>query len=206
MNIENDSCFIRYIEDCEGGFAFLTHYILVDENGCSDETFTVDHEDINYERAGHAGFDPDDINTGTHITKQQYVQWEKQIKQAKETAVKMLQQTARPINHDLEVGDCILHLMNGYIGKGYHDDDAFWGMRILEIKGERLFTQCVFIGKHGFNSCDEIYKSDESVQDIQNNSYFITAESFLATHNYMRRFCKDLLNEIKSHVRTLEDI
>ena len=206
MNIENDSCFIRYIKDCDGEFAFLTHYIIVNENGCSDETFTIDHEDIYYEKAGHAGFDSDDINTGTHITMQQYLQWEKQIKQAKETAVKMLQQAARTINHDLEVGDFIIHLEKGHIGEGYHDDGAFWGMRIVEIKGDRLFTQCVFIGKHGFNSCDEIYESDESIQNIQNNSHFITAESFLATHNYMRIFCQQLLNDIKSQALTIEQI
>lgn len=206
MNIENDSCFIRCFEDCDGEFAFLTHNILVYENGCSDETFTIDHEDIYYEEADYVGFDPNDINPGTYITKQKYLHWEKQIMHAKETAVKMLQQAAQPINHNIEVGDFILHIEKGNIEKGYNDDGAFWGMRIVEIKGERLFSQCVFIGKHGFNSCDEIYESDESIQDIQNNSYFITAESFLATHNYMRIFCQQLLDDIKSYASTIEQI
>ena len=198
MQIENDTCYIKHFLIHDEEFVSLTHYLEVGEDSYSVDDYTIDNEEIYYEGADHYGCDTDRENAGTCISKNQYLEWTMQIQQAKETAISMMQQAATPINRKLKVGDYLFYYEEGYIEEGYHGDGAFWGMKIVEIQGERLSAQYIFIGKHSFDSCDELDYHESSLKEIQANSSFITQEAFMATHDYMRNFCRHLLEEIKS--------
>ena len=69
-------------------------------------------------------------------------------------------------------------------------------MRIDEIGDDSLLVQSVDVGTHCFDSGDEI-EQFEYFNDIKGSLYFITAEAFKATHDYMRDFCRHLLEEIR---------
>lgn len=206
MQIEGDTCYVRHFARTDEEFVFLTHYIEVWENGYTVDDYIIYNEDIYYENAGHHGVDPDEKYAGTYIMKKQYLRWTRQIEQAKETAVKMLQQTASPINRNLEVGDFIFYTwIDDEEDEEFRYDNAYYGMRIVEIKDDCLFVQNILIGEHSFDSCDDV-RCHESLNDILRNSCFITSEAFISTHDYMRNFCKHLLEEIKIHDRTTEQI
>ena len=207
MKIKDDTCFVRHIANSDEEFVFLTHYREVWENGYCLDDYIVDTEYIYYEYAGHHGFDPDKIYAGTYIMKEQYLKWTKQIQHAKETAVKMLQQAATPISRDIEAGDFILCLWN-FNKEDESDlcDNEYIGLRVVEIQGSRIYAQRVYIGICGLDSCDDLDWEYESLDCIQSRSCFITAEVFMASHDYMRNFCIHLLEEIKSHAKITEHI
>ena len=206
MQIEGDTCYVRHFARADEEFVFLTHYIEVWENGYLSDVYNIDVEDIYYEKAGHHGVDPDEKYAGTYIMKKQYLRWTMQIEQAKKTAVKMLQQSASPINRNIEVGDYILYTwIDDEDDEEFRNNNAYYGMRIVEIKDDCLFVQNILIGEHSFDSSDEL-QCHESLNDILRNSCFITAKAFISTHDYMRNFCKHLLEEIKIHARTTEQI
>lgn len=206
MQIEDDTCFIRHFARSDEEFVFLTHYREVWENGFSVDDYNIDFEYIYYEKADHHGVDTEKIYAGTYIMKKQYLRWTEQIQQAKETAVKMLQQAALPINRNLEVGDFIFYTWkDDEEEEDFRYDNEYYGMKIVEIKDDCLFVQNIQIGEHSFDSCDEV-QCHESLNDILCNSCFITAEAFISTHDYMRNFCRHLLEEIKSYALTTEQI
>ena len=206
MQIEGDTCYVRHFARADEEFVFLTHYIEVWENGYLSDVYNIDVEDIYYEKAGHHGVDPDEKYAGTYIMKKQYLRWTMQIEQAKKTAVKMLQQSASPINRNIEVGDYILYTwIDDEDDEEFRNNNAYYGMRIVEIKDDCLFVQNILIGEHSFDSSDEL-QCHKSLNDILRNSCFITAKAFISTHDYMRNFCKHLLEEIKIHARTTEQI
>lgn len=206
MQIEGDTCYVRHFARADEEFVFLTHYIEVWENGYLSDVYNIDVEDIYYEKAGHHGVDPDEKYAGTYIMKKQYLRWTRQIEQAKKTAVKMLQQSASPINRKFEVGDYILYTWkDDEDDEEFRYDNAYYGMRIVEIKDDCLFVQNILIGEHSFDSSDEL-QCHKSLNDILRNSCFITTDAFISTHDYMRNFCKRLLEEIKRHARTTEQI
>lgn len=205
MQIEDDTCYIRHFVDTDKEFVSLTHYLKAWDTGFSVDDYIIDYEDIYYEGASYHNIDPDTIDVGTYIMKKQYMRWTKQIQQAKETAVRMMQQSVAPINRSLAEGDYILYTwVDDEEDEAYRCENEYIGMRIVEIKDDRLLVQSVFIGVHGFDSSDEI--DCREPDDIQNNSCFITADAFKATHDYMRNFCRQLLEEIKSQVKTTEQI
>ena len=206
MQIEGDTCYVRHFARADEEFVFLTHYIEVWENGYLSDVYNIDVEDIYYEKAGHHGVDSDEKYAGTYIMKKQYLRWTRQIEQAKKTAVKMLQQSASPINRKFEVGDYILYTWkDDEDDEEFRYDNAYYGMRIVEIKDDCLFVQNILIGEHRFDSSDEL-QCHKSLNDILRNSCFITTDAFISTHDYMRNFCKRLLEEIKRHARTTEQI
>ena len=205
MQIENDTCYIKHYLIHDEVFVSLTHYLEIWENGYSEDGYTIDYENIYYEGADHHGYDTDRENAGTCISKNQYLEWTKQIQQAKETAISMMRQAATPINRKLKVGDFLLYYEKGYIEESYQGDGAFWGMRIVDVDGDSLSAQYIFIGKHSFDSSDELDYHESSLKDIQANSSFITEEAFMATHDYMRNFCRHLLEEIKSLIIALNE-
>ena len=204
MKIEDDSCFIKQYTNSGEEFVSLSHFLLVWEDGFSVDDYIIDEEDIYFEDACYNGVDPNMIHAGTYIMKKQYLWWEKKIQQAKETAVRMLQQTATPINRKLDVGDFIFCTwVDNEEDEEFREDNEYYGLKIVEIKDDRLIGQCLSIGKHSFDSCDKI----ESLEDlcyIKSSSCLITAEAFMATHDYMRNFCRQLLDEIKSHASETE--
>lgn len=204
MKIEDDTCFIKHFARSDEEWVSLEHFLEVWEDGFSVDYYSIGSERIYYEDAAHSGINPNMIDGGTYIMKKQYLRWTKQIQQAKETAVKMLQQAATPRNRDLEVGDFILYTLEPD-EDGFPDDYAYYGMRIVEIKDDSVLAKSVDIDKYYFDCDDEVH-SFEWLEDIQNNSCFITAEAFMATHEYMRNFCRQLLDEIKSQVRTTEQM
>lgn len=193
MQIENDTCYIKHYLIHDEEFVSLTHYLEVGEDSYSVDDYTIDNENIYYEGADHYGCDTDKENAGTRISKNQYIMWTRQIQHAKEMAIIMMQQAATPINRKLKVGDFLLYSKNKC-----HVDNTIWGMRIVEIKDDRLLTQSVFIGKHNFDCSDELEYHDMPLKDIQANLSFITQEAFMASHDYMRSICQQLLVEIKS--------
>lgn len=203
MQIENDTCYIRHYVRSDEEFAFLSHYQKVWDGGFSVDDYSINNEYIYYEAAAHHGVDPDKINTGTYIMKKQYLQWTSQIQQAKATAVRMMQQETTPINHPLGEGDFIFYTWINEEEDEDFQDNEYYGMRIVKIEDDCLFVQSVQIGKHYFDSSDEV-QCYESANDILRTSYFITAEAFKATHDFIRNFCKHLLEEIKSHARATE--
>ena len=205
MQIEADTCFVKHHIHNDDEYIFLSHYQEVWDRGYTVDDYLIGTEDIYYEDAGHSGVNPKTRNAGTYIMKKQYLRWTKQIQQAKETAVRMLEQSATPINRKLEVGDFILYTwIDDEEDEEYRQENEYYGMRIVEIKDDCLFFQSIHIGTHSFDSCDEI-RSHET-DDILSSSDFISAESFMATHDYMRNFCRQLLGEIKSQVKTTEQI
>lgn len=205
MQIEDDTCYIRHFVDADKEFVSLSHYQEVWDTGFSVDDYIIEYEDIYYEGASYHNIDPDMIDAGTYIMKKLYLRWTKQIQQAKETAVRMMQQSAAPINRNLAVGDYILYTwVDDEEDETYRCENEYNGMRIVEIKDDRLLVQSVLIGEHSFDSRDEIdYREPD---DVQNSSGFITAEAFNTTHDYMRNFCRQLLEEIKSQVKTTEQI
>lgn len=201
MNIENDTCYIKHYANSKKEFASLTHYLEVWDNAYLVDCYFVGNEDIYNEGACHSGVDPDDKYAGTYIMKKQYLRWTKHIQQAKETAVKMMRKVATPVNRNLRVGDNILYIWVDYEeDKEYRQDDEYIGMRIVDINDNSIYVQNIYIGKHYFDSSDEI-RCFNDINEIQNNSYFITEEVFMATHDYIRDFCHQMLEETKSHVR-----
>lgn len=205
MNIEDDSCYIKHYIRSDEEFVSLSHFLLVWDTGFSVDDYIIDYEDIYYEGASHHNIDPDMIDAGTYIMKKQYLRWTQQIQQAKETAVRMMEQSVAPINRNLAVDDYILYTwVDDEEDEAYRCENEYNGMRIVEIKDDRLLVQSVLIGEHNFDSRDEI--DYRELDDIQNSSCFFTAEAFNTTHDYMRNFCRQLLEEIKSQVKTTEQI
>lgn len=206
MKIEDDTCFVRHIARPNEEFVFLTHYREVWINGYSVDDYIIYNDDIYYEKAGHHGVDPDKVNAGTYIMKKQYQRWTEQIQQAKETAVKMLQQAVSPIYRNIEVGDFILYTwIDDEEDEEFRQDNEYYGMRIVEIKDDCLFVQKLHIGEHSFDSCDEV-RCHDSLNDVLCNSCLITAETFVSTHDYMRNFCRHLMEDIKSYAQTTEQM
>lgn len=205
MKIEDDCCFIKQYTHSGKVSVSLSHYLTVWSNGYSKDYYSINYDDIYFEDASFNGFDPRMVHAGTYIMKKQYLRWEKKIQLAKETAVRMLQQSATPINRNLEVGDIIFYTwVDDEEDEEIREDNHYYGMKIVEIKDDCLFGPCLSIGKHNFDSRDKI-RSLEDLCYIQNSSCFITAEAFMATHDYMRNVCRQLLDEIKSHVKIKEN-
>ena len=204
MKIEDDSCFVRHFARSDKEFVSLSHYLEVWESGYLVDRYLINDEYIYFEDASYNGVDPKKLHAGTYIMKKQYLRWTKQMQQAKETAVRMLQQTAMSINRKLEVGDFIFYTwVDDEEDEEFREDDEYYGMRIVEIKDDCLLAQDIRIGKHYFSSQDKI-RCHEDLNDILGSSCFITAEAFMATHDYMRNFCRRMLDEIKSHARETE--
>ncbi len=201
MQIEDDSCFIKLSTHKDKEHIFMAHFKEVWVNGYSVDDYSINKEGIYYEDASHHGVDPRRISPGTYIMKKQYLRWVKQIIQSKETAVRMLRKTSSLINRNLEVGDIILYIWKDYEEEEeYRLDNEYYGMRIVNIKGDYIFAQTIHVGVYNFDSSDKIFRF-EDVNDIQKNSYFITSEAYMATHDFIRNFCLDLFNEIKSHIK-----
>lgn len=204
MKIEDDSSFIKHFTHSGKEFVSLSHYLEVWRNGYSVDGYIIGTDDIYFESASYNGFDPNKIHAGTYIMKKQYLRWEKKILQAKEKAIMMLQQTATPINRKLKVGDFIFYTwIDDEEDEEFREDNAYYGMKIVEIKDDRLYAQDIYIGKYYFDSRDKI-DCHEDLSDILSSSRFITDEVFMASHEYMRNFCRQLLDEIKSHVHYTE--
>ena len=117
----------------------------------------------------------------------------------------MLRQAATPITRNIEVGDYILYPWN-------HNEDVegqnnhFVGMRVVEISGNRLYVQSIYVNSYCFDSADDLDWTYESLEDIQSSSCLITAEAFMATHDYIRNFCRFMLEETKSHAKITEQL
>ena len=202
--IEDNTCFIKHSSYSKGESVTLAHFKEVWDNGYSVDDYTIDKEGIYFEDASHNGVDPNQISPGTYIMKKQYLRWVKQMKQSKETAVRMLMKNTSLVNRNLEIGDIILYIWKDYVEEEeYRLDNEYYGMRIVNIKEDSLFAQTIHIGEHSFDSSDTIIRF-EDINDIQDNSYFITAETFMAAHDFIRSFCLDLFNEIKSHIKKTE--
>lgn len=206
MRIKDDTCFVRHLIGPDDEFVFLTHYLEIWDNGYSTDSYNIDFEYIYYEGANYHGFDPDLIDDpGTYITKKQFITWTEQIQQAKKTTVRMLHETATPINRNIEEGDYLLCTwVHNKEDDGYLSDNEYLGLRVVEIKDDSIFVQRVYIGLHGLDSCDDIDWMDESLDDIRRRSCFITAEAFKTTHDYIRSFCRLMLDETKSHAQITE--
>ena len=206
MQIEENTCFVKYHPYTKMESVGLRHYKEVWHNGYTVDDYSIYLDDIYYENAAHNGINPAKIDAGTYIMRKQFFRWIKQIQQAKETAIRMLQKNATPINRNLEVGDFILYTWVDYEeDEEYRLDNAYYGMRIVDIKDDSIIAQNLYIDENYFQSNDKL-NSFEEINDILINSSFITAETFMVTHDYMRSFCRDLFDEIKSHIRTKEKI
>ena len=204
MRIEDDSCYIKYYVHSDGEFVGIIYYKEIWEEGYLSDTYIIDPEYISFEDAAHHGYVPNLKEVGTYVIKEQYVRWMEKIKQAKETAAKMLRQAAIPITRNIEVGDYILYSWNCDEDIEGHCNDDFVGMRVVEIKKNRLYVQSIYVNSFCFDSVDDLDWTDESLEYIQSRSCFITAEAFMATHDYIRNFCRFMLVETKSHAKITE--
>ena len=99
----------------KGESVTLAHFKEVWDNGYSVDDYTIDKEGIYFEDASHNGVDPNQISPGTYIMKKQYLRWVKQMKQSKETAVRMLMKNTSLVNRNLEIGDIILYIWKDYV-------------------------------------------------------------------------------------------
>lgn len=204
MRIEDDSCYIKYYVHSDGEFVGIIYYKEIWEEGYLSDTYIIDPEYISFEDAAHHGYVPNLKEVGTYVIKEQYVRWMEKIKQAIETAAKMLRQAAIPITRNIEVGDYILYSWNCDEDIEGHCNDDFVGMRVVEIKKNRLYVQSIYVNSYCFDSADDLDWTDESLEYIQSRSCFITAEAFMATHDYIRNFCRFMLVETKSHAKITE--
>ena len=204
MRIEDDSCYIKYYVHSDGEFVGIIYYKEIWEEGYLSDTYIIDPEYISFEDAAHHGYVPNLKEVGTYVIKEQYVRWMEKIKQAIETAAKMLRQAAIPITRNIEVGDYILYSWNCDEDIEGHCNDDFVGMRVVEIKKNRLYVQSIYVNSFCFDSVDDLDWTDESLEYIQSRSCFITAEAFMATHDYIRNFCRFMLVETKSHAKITE--
>ena len=201
MQIEDDCCYIKFFPIKDKESVSLTHFQEVWENGYSEDYYSIDKESVYYEDASHHGVDPRRISPGTYVMKKQYLRWIKQIKQSKETALRMLRENSSLVNRNLEVGDTIFYIWkDDEEEEKYRLDDEYYGMKIVNITEDCIFAQTIQITEHHFDSSENIVRFDD-VNDVLDNSYFITSEAFMAAHDFIRNFCKDLFNEIKSQIR-----
>lgn len=198
MQLEDDSCYIKLFPREDEKSVFLAHFKEVWENGYSVDDYSIDKEGIYYEDASHYGVDPRQISPGIYIMKKQYLRLVKQIKLSKETAVRMLKKESLLVNRNLKVGDFILYIWKDDVEEEeYCLDKEYYGMKIVNINGDCIFAQTIHLGEHYFDSSNKIVCFND-VNDVQNNSYFITSEAFMAAHEFIRKFCRDLFKEIKS--------
>lgn len=212
MRIEDDSCYIKYYVHSDGEIVGIIHLKQIWEDdkeiweeGYLSDIYIIDPEYISFEKTGRYGYVPTLKEVGTYVIKKQYVRWVEQIENAIETAAKMLRQAATPITRNIEVGDYILYPWN-------HNEDVegqnnhFVGMRVVEISGNRLYVQSIYVNSYCIDSADDLDWTYESLEDIQSSSCLITAEAFMATHDYIRNFCRFMLEETKSHAKITEQL
>ena len=79
-------------------------------------------------------------------------------------------------------------------------------MRVVEIRGNLLYVQSIYVNSYCFDSADDLDWTYESLENIQSRSCLITAEAFMATHDYIRNFCRFMLEETKSHAKITEQL
>lgn len=202
MRIEEDSCYIKHYVHSNEDLVGIIIFKEICEEGYRADTYIIDPEYISFENVGYVTIQEE---VGTYVKKEQFVRWIEKIKQAIETAAKMLRQAATPITRNIEVGDYILYPWNHNEDVEGHNNNCV-GMRVVEISGNRLYVQSIYVNSYCFDSADDLDWTYESLEDIQSSSCLITAEAFMATHDYIRNFCRFMLDETKSHAKITEQL
>lgn len=202
MRIEEDSCYIKHYVHSNEDLVGIIIFKEICEEGYRADTYIIDPEYISFENVGYVTIQEE---VGTYVKKEQFVRWIEKIKQAIETAAKMLRQAATPITRNIEVGDYILYPWNHNEDVKGHNNNCV-GMRVVEISGNRLYVQSIYVNSYCFDSADDLDWTYESLEDIQSSSCLITAEAFMATHDYIRNFCRFMLDETKSHAKITEQL
>ena len=202
MRIEEDSCYIKHYVHSNEDLVGIIIFKEICEEGYRADTYIIDPEYISFENVGYVTIQEE---VGTYVKKEQFVRWIEKIKQAIETAAKMLRQAATPITRNIEVGDYILYPWNHNEDVEGHNNNCV-GMRVVEISGNRLYVQSIYVNSYCFDSADDLDWTYESLEDIQSSSCLITAEAFMATHDYIRNFCRFMLEETKSHAKITEQL
>jgi hypothetical protein len=203
MRIEEDSCYIKHYVHSNEDLVGIILFKEICEDGYRADTYIIDPEYISFENVGYVTIQEE---VGTYVKKEQFVRWIEKIKQAKETAAKMLRQAAIPITRNIEVGDYILYPWNRDEDSEGHHNDYFVGMRVVEINNNCLYVQSIYVNSYCFDSADDLDWTYESLEYIQSRSCLITAEAFMATHDYIRNFCRFMLDETKSHAKITEQL
>ena len=210
MRIDDDSYYIKYHNEHDEEWAYLTHYIDVWDSGYTIDDYTIDPNYIEFEDASHHGIDPDDVNAGKRILKRNFDRWVERINNCKKEIEQLVKKKSTPNVGEWSIGCCYYYPTREIIIAEYleeFDEDIteelgtepdFCLFQITDVQpGRSPKGRRILVNKYTMSYDTEIEDIKEDYMKKMEKSRCISQEIFDSAAYLITSVSSKILEEIK---------